>query len=129
MDAGNNTVKEISAPIYQAKGWMKLVGVLSIIYGVLSALTVVGIIIAWLPIWMGVILFKSASSIEQAYLTGSKDAAVLSLAKLKTYFTIMGVLTLIGIIMGVLGFFFGMFGAFMGMQGMHGMEGFHGMPR
>jgi len=128
MDAGNSgLVKEVSLPIYQSKGWMKLVGVLSIVYGVLVALTLIGIIIAWLPIWMGILLFKSASSIEQAYLGGRKDDLVLSLSKLKTYFTIMGVLTLVGLVLAVLGLVFGMFGALMGLQGMQGMPQMHGM--
>ena len=61
--ASNGIIKEISLPIYQSKGWMKLIGVLSIVWGVLSALTIVGLLIAWLPIWMGVVLYQSASAI------------------------------------------------------------------
>ena len=50
----SNLIKEVSFPIYQSRGWMKLIGVLLIIGGVLYTLTIIGIIIAWLPIWMGV---------------------------------------------------------------------------
>jgi hypothetical protein len=91
---------------------MKFVGVMSIIGGALQALTIIGIIIAWLPIWTGILLFQSASAIEQAYQGGSRDAMTRSLSKLKTYFIIMGVLTLIGIIVMVLAFFLGFLGAF-----------------
>ena len=56
-------VREVSAPLFAAKVWMKFLGVLMIIYGVLIAFTIVGIIICWLPIWIGVLLFQSASAV------------------------------------------------------------------
>jgi uncharacterized membrane protein len=96
---------------------MKLVGVMSIIGGALYVLTIFGIIIAWLPIWMGILLFQSASAIEQAYHADSRDAMTRSLSKLKTYFIIMGVLTLIGIIVMVLALCFGLLGAFFSAAG------------
>lgn len=96
-------VQEISNPLFQAKGWMKLVGVMSIIYGVVTALSIVGIIICWLPIWMGVLLFKAGSKVELANNTGDKQKLLESLNKVKTYFVITGVLTLVGIIAMVIG--------------------------
>jgi hypothetical protein len=111
MDAQTGIVRELSFDLYTCKGWLKLVGVMSIIGGALQAITIVGIIIAWLPIWMGILLFQSANAIGQAYETDSKAAMIKSLAKLKTYFIITGVLTLIGIIAVILAFFFGFLGA------------------
>jgi len=95
-------IKEVSIPIYQARGWMKLLGILNIIGGILVALTLVGIIIAWLPIWMGVILYQAGSASEQAYFNGDKYSLVKSLSQLKLYFTINGILALIGIISWVI---------------------------
>lgn len=94
----SNLIKEVTAPVYQARGWMKFLGVLLIIGGILYAITIVGIIIAWLPIWMGVVLFQAGSSSEQAYFSGDKFSLLKSLNQLKLYFTIMGIMTLIGII-------------------------------
>lgn len=94
----SNLIREVTAPVYQARGWMKFIGVLLIIGGIIYALTIVGIIIAWLPIWMGVILFQAGSSSEQAYFNGDKFSLIKSLNQLKLYFTIMGIMTLIGII-------------------------------
>ncbi|HEX7031342.1 MAG TPA: DUF5362 family protein [Gammaproteobacteria bacterium] len=119
-------VKDISLPLFNAKFWMKLMGVFMIIYGVLVALTIVGILIAWLPIWIGVLLFQAASAIDAAYSQGDADAAVRAADKLKVYFIINGVLLLIGIILGVIAFMMGGMAAFMGMQGM-GAAGMGGM--
>jgi hypothetical protein len=92
-------VQELSLPIYQARGWLKFLGVLSIISGVGSALSIVGIIFAWLPIWMGVLMFQAGSSIESAGQFGDKFAFLRSLGGLKTYFVLQGVLTLLGIVL------------------------------
>jgi hypothetical protein len=100
----SSVIQEVSTPIYESRGWIKLTAILSIINGVLIAFSIVGILIAWLPIWMGVVLYKSASSIEPAKESGHKYALIESLNNMKTYFTIMGVVNLIGLIFLVGGF-------------------------
>jgi hypothetical protein len=97
-------VRDLSAPLYQAKGWIKLVGVLSIVGGVLYVITIWGILICWLPIWMGVLLLKVASAAEEAHRGGNKADLATVMAKLKTYFTITGILALIGIVIAVIAF-------------------------
>ncbi len=91
-------VREVSLPLFSSKGWIKFLGILMIIYGVFAALTIVGIIIAWLPIWLGVLLNQTANRIEQAQASGDVLAMVRSQNSLSTYFTVYGVLALIGII-------------------------------
>ena len=91
-------VKEVSYPIFNNKGWIKFLGIIMLIYGVLAALSIVGIIIAWLPIWLGVLLMQAASKIEMAQLTGNKEALIKAQNSLGTYFTIYGVMALIGMI-------------------------------
>ncbi len=115
MDNNEDVIRDLSQPLFRAKGWMKLVAVMMIIYGVLTALSIVGILIAWLPIWIGVVLFQSASAIEEAHMNGRPEALEKSMLKLKTYFTITGVMTLVFLIIGIIGFIFG------GMAGLAGM--------
>ena len=95
-------IQQISYPLFDCKSWMKLIGVMYIIGGVLQAISIIGIIIAWLPIWIGVLLFQSASAVENAHYHGSEYELIKSLLKLKTYFIIMGVLMLIGIVFTVI---------------------------
>ncbi|MCK4420429.1 hypothetical protein KAW18_10755 [candidate division WOR-3 bacterium] len=84
-----NTTKDMS-------GWLKLVGIVSIIGGVLSALSIVGIIVAWLPIWQGALLVRAANGSQEV---GRGEIGSLSkvLGPLKTFFIIQGVLILLGI--------------------------------
>ena len=108
-----NSINDLSQPLASGKGWMKFVGIMFIIQGALTALTIVGILIAWLPIWIGVLIMQSAGALERAQLSGDAAAFKESLAKLRTFFIIQGVLYIVGIVLTVLYFmFFGaMFGA------------------
>lgn len=103
------SIKDLSQPLASGKGWMKFVGIVSIVHGVLIALSIIGIVIAWLPIWMGLLLMKSANAIERAQLSGDADALKESLARLRTYFVVLGVLILVGIVISAVYFMF--FGA------------------
>lgn len=104
-------LQALSSPLYSARGWLKFIGVMFIINGVLAALSIVGIIIAWIPIWLGILLFQIAAAAEQAFLTQSEGEFLKSQTKLKTYFTITGVLMLIGLIFTVAALVLGGFSA------------------
>ena len=111
----NPSIQDLSQPLASGKGWMKFVGVVLIVQGALTAISIIGIVIAWLPIWMGVLLMQSANAIERTQLSGDAAALKESLAKLRTYFVIMGVLMLVGIVLTAIYFMF--FGAmFMAMM-------------
>lgn len=102
-------IRQASRPLYESKTWIKLLGVISIVSGALSVLSVVGIVFAWLPIWLGVLLWQSGKAIERAHETGDAAGFLESQRKLKTYFLISGVVSLIGIILTVIAILF--FGA------------------
>jgi hypothetical protein len=91
-------VREASLPLYQARGWLKFVGIMMILGGIPSALALVGII----PIWQGVLLMQAAASIETAANTGQKFAFNSAMSNIKTFFVVNGILMLIGIIIALL---------------------------
>ncbi len=93
-----NLVREISQPLKNAAGWMRFLGIAMIVYGILIALSIVGIVIAWLPIWLGVLMTRSANRVNEAYYQGNQFALTESLRNLGSYFTINGVILLISII-------------------------------
>jgi hypothetical protein len=97
-------VTQLSAPLYSAKGWMKFIGILLIVMGVTYALSIVGIIFAWIPIWLGILVTGAANKIDTAYRTGDKYSFIEAQKKIGLYFTIYGVLILIGLILILLFF-------------------------
>ena len=114
----SDLIRDLSFPLIEAKGWMKLLGVVMIVYGVIIALSIVGIIVAWLPIWLGVLLFKAAGYAETARMTGERLQLVEALRRIRTYFVINGVLLLIGLVVVAIIFIFGLGGMMWGLNNM-----------
>lgn len=95
------TLKRACKIAADSASWMKLLGVISIIQGVLAVFTIWGIVIAWLPIWLGVILFRAANEAEMAA-AGLTDHLEAYLARLNKFFLIQGILTLLMIIVSLI---------------------------
>jgi len=93
----NETVRRVIRPLDESRGWMKFLAVMLYVLGGFYAITIIGLIVAWLPIWMGYLLWKSAAAAESANMTGNESDAIESLGRLKTLFTIQGVLALISV--------------------------------
>ena len=85
----------ICAPLVRSAGWMKFIGVMFIILGGFSVLTIWGIIFAWVPIWMGVVLVKSAKELRTGY--AAKNAAMCTSAfeRLRVFFKIFGIIMIV----------------------------------
>lgn len=116
MNQDSNTdLRNVIEPLHRGKFWMQLLGIVSILYGVLMAITIVGLIVAWIPIWAGVVLMQAAGASSRAYENGDALEMRQAMAKLKTYFTIFGVLMLIGIVLTVVSMIFGIGAGLMGM--------------
>lgn len=95
-------VREISHNLSSASGWMKFLGVIMIFYGILIAITIVGIIFAWLPIWMGILLFRAASQANYAINLGDKKSLKASLQYINNFFTINGILFIVMMLLTIL---------------------------
>ena len=99
----NPVVANVMRPLADAAGWMKLIGTLAIIYGVLMALTIVGIIIAWLPIWMGVLLNRAADQAREATAAGDEGHAITATSSLQTIFKVQGIIVAVVLALGGIG--------------------------
>jgi hypothetical protein len=91
-------IRSVSSPLAEGAGWMKFLGILSIITGASQMLSLVGILWGWLPLWMGILLYQAANSAEMARLSGDPYALASALKNVKTYFVINGILTLLGML-------------------------------
>ena len=89
-------------PLVSAKGWLKFMGILNIIWGVLCCITIIGAVFGWLPIWLGVLFNRAANCFGDGYRQQSGTIIREGTRKLGTAVTIMGVLALIGLILSVL---------------------------
>ena len=94
-------IKQLAYPLYDARGWIKLLAVVMILNGVMLVFTIVGIIVCWLPIWLGVLLWNAAGETELAAMGGDQTRLLTALQKLRLYFVINGVLMLITLVLMV----------------------------
>jgi hypothetical protein len=65
-------------------------------------LTIFGIVIAWLPIWMGVVLTKAGSKAGEYADKGDFASLDGLTGQLKTYFTISGILIIVSFAMAII---------------------------
>ena len=99
----------LSTPDTQARknakamtGWMKFMGIMTIVGGCFQALTIFGLVIAWLPIWMGVVLTKAGAKAGEYAEKGDFASLDGMTGQLKTYFTISGILMIVSFAMAVI---------------------------
>jgi hypothetical protein len=102
-NVGASQFKPLLQPLYNVNGWMKFAGIMTIIMGGLQVLSLWGIIIAWLPIWMGILILKSAGNIERAFSNNSEQEIIDSMTRLGRYFKIYGIFAIVMTIVVILG--------------------------
>jgi len=93
------------------KGWLKFMGIVMIVTGALQALTIVGIIWAWLPIWLGVLLNQAGSRASEFAMKRDTGSLASFTAKMKTYFVVSGVVMIVSFGLAVLAFIGGIVAA------------------
>jgi low temperature requirement protein LtrA len=90
-------MERVYEELSRASGWMKAMGILSIVGGILSAITIVGIIYAWLPIWMGVIVYQAGKSAQMASTNKDETKLMEVVSKIRLFF-------LISVIVGIVAY-------------------------
>jgi low temperature requirement protein LtrA len=105
-------MERVYEELSRAAGWMKAMGILSIVGGILSAITIVGIIYAWLPIWMGVIVYQAGKSAQIASTNKDETKLMEVVSKIRLFFVISVIVSIVAyafaIIAGII-YLFGLF--------------------
>jgi len=96
-DERDQSVNHLTVAAKNMAGWLKFVGIITIISGALTAISIVGIIIAWLPIWLGVLLVQAGGKAGEAQLKQDHSELIVMMDKLRLYFMIQGILIIIGL--------------------------------
>jgi hypothetical protein len=84
-------------PVAESTGWLKFLSVAVIALGVLTALTIVGLVIAWLNIWVGVLLWQASERASRAQVTRDPAQLEAYLQKLRTLIVIAGVMLIVNL--------------------------------
>jgi len=107
-EALESQVRRVSMPLAAAASWMKFLAVLTIAGAVLSVIASLwSLLFVWLPIWSSVLLYRAATRVASASSSGNEAELVEALDRLRLYFLISGVVTLIALVLVVVGMFAG----------------------
>lgn len=66
----------VTAPLRDVAKWNRFLGYSLIAIGVLLGLTIIGVIVGWLPIWIGILFLKSADNLKAGTAYSTNEAAV-----------------------------------------------------
>lgn len=99
QESAEETLKRACKTAPGSATWMKFLGVIMILQAVIVTISTMGlgIFFAWLPVWLGIILFRAANDAEMAA-TGMSNKLEDYLKKLNKYFLIQGILGLLVVI-------------------------------
>ncbi len=105
-DVLQSQVNQLAQIAGTMSAWLRFLGLVSVVSGALSALTIVGLIFAWLPIWLGVLLFQAGDRAARANQTKDPAALTQLLEKLKLYFILSATAIIVSLAFVVVGIFF-----------------------
>ncbi len=91
-------LRTVTLPLYEAKRWMKFLGGALVGIGVFYALTIVGLLIAWLFLWLGMLLRQASSQIDSAFPQGEEVPLSIAFEKLRRFFVVSGIAMLVYLI-------------------------------
>lgn len=83
--------------------WLKVMGVVNIVGGALGVLTIWGVIFAWLPIWLGVVLLKTARQAEACAQSGDAAGLTALTRWFRTCFFVGSIAAIVGLVLAALG--------------------------
>lgn len=102
MDTDINDTKEILTPLYNAKGWIQFSGIISIVMGVLSSFSIVGLLTSWMMIWPGILLCLASSKLKASYEEERGGGLKETMAQFAFYFKLYGIFMLLAAVGGFL---------------------------
>jgi hypothetical protein len=121
MELDTTAREKITTNCKDMSGWIKFLGIVYMISGGISIIFTfgIGIIIAWMPIWLGVILLKVSNG-SRAVADGKAESLGEMFGSLKTFFILSGIFTIISIAFSLIWFMFigiAMISGFLGEAG------------
>jgi len=104
IDQSMQTVDSLRKLAGMMSAWLKFLAVANMLLGAFMVVTLIGILFAWLPIWIGVLLYQAGERASSAAKHSDSGKLVEMVDKLRLYFIINSVLTMFWLAFGI-GFF------------------------
>ncbi|MCD6125202.1 DUF5362 domain-containing protein [bacterium] len=102
MELQDQVWEQLVVSATKSKGWMKFLGIIMIISGALTAISIVGILWAWIYIWLGILLLQAGNKATELLASKSPENLVEYQSKLSSFFQITGILTIVALGLAVI---------------------------
>jgi hypothetical protein len=102
--SSHESISDLALPLAIGKGWIKFLAIVQIVFASLYVLVSfgIGLIVAWLPIWLSILLLQAAEAIERAQRQNDAAALKVALGKLRLYFMIQAIAMIVGFGLAIL---------------------------
>lgn len=104
-------------PLARRSGWLTFMAVLTFIYAGFCVLSIWGILVAWLPIWVGVVMIQASGAAKRAVASNSLEDAKIATGKLGFMFMLWGIVTIVSLALMLVVMMFGIGSAIMAANG------------
>lgn len=94
--------RSVIGPLLDVAGWSRFLGITLIVIGAFYCLTIIGAIVGWVPIWLGILMLKSGDNLRN----GTIDASHQGIQQLSKAIKIAGITACVFLILLVLYFLF-----------------------
>ncbi len=91
----NGIIQDLAIILDKYYFWVITLSCILFLFALIMGITIVGLVIAWIPCWLGIILINFAKCARAASRTGEFAELNQSLIHLNLYFKIMGILLLV----------------------------------
>ena len=95
--AKNGIIQDLGQNIVRYNIWIKILAITTIIQGIILVCTIIGILVAWLPIWTGIVLWKMSNNFKNAVNTGETVEFETALSRMRLFFKLSGITILLTI--------------------------------
>ncbi len=94
-------MQQAVAAMRGGRGWMKFLGIISIIYGALWCMSIIGAVVGWIPLWLGIVLLQASSKAEKLERDGDESTLAEYMQLVSKCFRIAGITELVLLILTV----------------------------
>lgn len=70
---GTESWRSVIGPLEEVAGWSRFLGITLIVIGAFYCITIVGAIVGWVPIWLGILMLKSGDNLRSGTIDGSSE--------------------------------------------------------
>lgn len=96
--------KRLLLSLTENSKWMKILGGLMIALGVFYCITIVGLIVGWIPLWLGYLAYTAGSLLDGAEEKAGDETRVLAVEKIALFFKICGILAVVYLVIIIVTF-------------------------